>query len=175
MIASNPVNPKLIRLRFLGLYALSIACIVLICMALFRKVLPAPPQKTVTVFLPAPTPAPVVAAPLPQQQAPPPTIVVQPDPAVDELRNSIREKDKRIAQLNDELKQRRNTNTAAPVPAKYEYKPAKGETIEALKQSNINLQLGFKDVMNKLWASYRSYNLLKKENEQLRKQLAQPH
>jgi len=95
----------------------------------------------------------------------------QTDAALEELRSALKEKDRRIAQLTDAA--RRQPAGGKAETAKYEYKPAKGESIEALKQSNVNLQLGFKDVMNKLWESYRSYNLLKKENEQLRRQLAQ--
>jgi|GEM_PF-4550286 len=98
-------------------------------------------------------------------------VATQADAALDDLRTALKEKDRRIAQLTEAARRAPATSRAETV--KYEYKPAKGESIEALKQSNVNLQLGFKDVMNKLWESYRSYNLLKKENEQLRRQLAQ--
>lgn len=201
MMAFNTADRKSIRLKFFGIYALSIGCVALICAAVFRKEPPAPPApQAVTVYLPAPAsaithvqepvftapaaaPVPAAAAAEPRPEpvaaavAPPPVVTkvqeVVPNEVLENLKTVIREKDRRISQLSQQLKEQpRSTSAAAVQTAAYAYKPAKGETVEALKQSNANLQQGFKDIMNKLWESYRSYNLLKKENEQLRKQLA---
>lgn len=83
---------------------------------------------------------------------------------------SLSERDQTIASLKRQLQ----SKTIEMMPANAMVSaPAKGGTIQDLRQSNINLSLGFKSLQNKIWSMTREYNELLKDHEQLKNRLIQ--
>jgi chromosome segregation ATPase len=85
----------------------------------------------------------------------------QADPrALLSLQNEITEKNKRIRNLEDQLKQSlAKTQTA---------QPASGESLKSVKQSNDNLKVAYNNTLAQINLLTRKYNALKAENDQLR-------
>jgi hypothetical protein len=92
-----------------------------------------------------------------------------------QLRTELQEKNKKIT----DLERTRNTSPGEPAgrtninDAELKtYAPAKGETLDELRQRNKNLSLAYSDLQNKYFMVGRNYLLLKQEHERTLTELA---
>jgi hypothetical protein len=93
-----------------------------------------------------------------------------------QLRADIRERDRKIAELEQESRPaNRNERTAESNTASREPRnsaPANGESLAELKQRNKNLLTELNNVQNKYFIVGRNYLLLKQEHDRTVKELA---